>query len=298
MNILVTGATGLIGSELCQRLEREGHSLTILSRRPLNQPGRRAFVWDPVAGPPPSDSLNGIDAVIYLAGESVAGGRWTEAKKRRIRDSRVLGVRNLINGISLNTSRPAVFISASAVGFYGDRGEEILDELSAPGTGFLSEVCVEWESAANHAESLGLRVVCVRTGLVLSASGGALAAMKRPFKLALGAILGDGSQWMPWIHIEDIVGLYLHALLKESITGAVNGCAVDAARNSEFTRALARALARPSFLVAPSFALKLILGEMSEIVLMSDRVIPRRAMETGFQFRHLELTAALEDLLK
>ena len=298
MKTLVTGATGLIGKALCRRLVDEGHEVTILSRHPQKHSDYETFIWDPLVGPPPLEAIQGIDGVVHLAGESVAGARWTSEKKKRIRESRVIGTRNLIAAIAESHSRPVTLISASAVGFYGDRGDELLDEQSPPGKGFLSEVCIAWEYEAAGASALGMRVAHMRTGLVLSSAGGALPRMLPAFKLGLAATLGHGQQWVPWIHLDDVVGLFLHALLTEALAGPINVAAPNIVRNEEFTRDLARILNRPSFLVAPSFALNLMLGEMAELVLMSDRVTPSRALETGYHFRYTHLKEALKGLLK
>jgi uncharacterized protein (TIGR01777 family) len=297
VNILVTGATGLIGRALCQRLADEGHTVTILSRHPREDVRFRAFQWDPLGGPPPVDSLEGADAVIHLAGEPVAGGRWTPELKRRIRESRISGTRNLIAGIGAAAVRPKVLVAASAVGFYGDRGDEILDERASPGQGFLSEVCVEWEREANRAGDLGLRVAEVRIGVVLSDAGGALPRMLPAFRLGVAGDLGSGRQWFPWVHIDDVVGIFRHALMTDLVRGPMNAAAPGIVTNSGFTRALAHELHRPSFLSAPAFALRLLFGEMATILLGSQRVIPGVALETGYRFRYPELSEALRDLL-
>ena len=297
MNILVTGATGLIGRALCQRLADEGHTVTILSRHPREEVRFRAFQWDPLGGPPPADSLEGADAVIHLAGEPVAGGRWTSALKRRIRESRISGTRNLIAGIGAAAVRPKVLVAASAVGFYGDRGDEILDERASPGQGFLGEVCVEWEREANRAGDLGLRVAEVRIGVVLSDAGGALPRMLPAFRLGVAGDLGSGRQWFPWVHIDDVVGIFRHALMTDLVRGPMNAAAPGIVTNAGFTRALARELHRPSFLSAPAFALRLLFGEMATILLGSQRVIPGVALETGYRFRYPELNEALRDLI-
>ena len=257
-----------------------------------------AFRWEPVAESPPDAALEGVDAVIHLAGEPVAAARWTDEQKQRIRDSRVKGSRNLVAGMRATPRPPKVLVSASAVGFYGDRGNEILNESSNPGSGFLSEVCLEWEAQAARARELGVRVAFVRTGVGLSPSGGALEKMLAPFKLGLGGRLGDGRQWFPWIHIEDVVGIFLHALMSPAVDGPINGVAPGIVTNDEFTRELARALNRPVFFPVPHLALRVLMGEMAEIVTASQRVAPQVALDTGYQFKYPNLRPALESLLK
>lgn len=300
MRILVTGATGLIGRSLSQSLLNEGHTVIGLSRSPENARGvpvtemRR---WDAMSGPPSSDVMAGVDAVIHLAGEPIAAHRWSDEQKRRIRDSRVLSTRHLVAGIGAMSERPAAFISSSAVGFYGDRGDEPLDELSPPGRGFMPEVCIEWEREAERAAASGVRVVLVRTGVVLSREGGALDKMIWPFKLGLGGKLGDGRQWFPWIHIADIVGLYRYALMNAAIKGPLNGTAPAPVTNAEFTREFAAALHRPAFVPVPEFGLRAAMGEMAAVLLASQRVLPSAAVAAGYRFRFERLRDALGDLL-
>ncbi|MDX2032824.1 MAG: TIGR01777 family oxidoreductase [Blastocatellia bacterium] len=301
MKIALTGATGLIGKRLCERLAGEGHELSVLSRRPDGAKlvkGARGYRWSPEEEPAPREALEGIDAVIHLAGEPVAAGRWTEEQKRRIRDSRVTGTRNLVDGIKRVTDRPKILVSSSAVGFYGNRGDEVLDETSRPGTGYLSEVCEAWEREAGKAEELGMRVSMVRIGVVLAPDGGALEKMLTPFKFGLGGNLSDGRQWFPWIHIDDIVGILRHALLSPNLRGPVNGVAPGVVRNEEFTRELASALHRPTFFPVPEFALRIVMGEMASVVLASQRVTPSVARETGYEFHYPELRGALEAVLR
>jgi len=304
MKILVTGATGLIGRSVCRSLIIEGHQVVALSRRPAAAPmvidlaGVAAFHWEPAAESPPAEAWEGVEAVIHLAGEPVAAARWTEEQKRRIRDSRVKGTRNLVAGMRATPRPPKVLVSASAVGFYGDRGDEVLNERSAIGSGFLSEVCLDWETEAARARELGSRVALVRTGVALSPSGGALEKMLLPFKLGLGGRLGDGRQWFPWIHIEDIQGIIQHALMSPVVDGPINGVAPGVVTNEEFTRELAAALNRPIFLPVPQFALRVLLGEMAEVVTASQRVVPQVALDTGYRFKYQNLRPALESLLK
>jgi uncharacterized protein (TIGR01777 family) len=256
------------------------------------------FRWEPVAEPPPAAVWEGVEAVIHLAGEPVAAARWTDEQKRRVRDSRVKGSRSLVAGMRATPRPPKVLVSASAVGFYGDRGGEILNESSAPGSGFLSEVCLDWETEAARARELGARVALVRTGVALSPSGGALEKMLLPFKLGLGGRLGGGRQWFPWIHIEDVVGIFLHALMSPAVDGPINGAAPGIVTNEEFTRELAAVLNRPAFFPVPQFALRALMGEMAEVVTASQRVVPQIALDTGYHFKYPNLRQALESLLK
>jgi len=300
MKVLVTGATGLIGRSLCRSLAEDGHTVIGLSRSARKPAGllvAEMHQWDPETGPPPDAALNGIAAAVNLAGEPLDARRWSDEQKKLIRDSRVATTRNLVAGLRSLNPKPSVFISGSAVGFYGDRGDEQLDEASPPGRGFMSDVCVEWEQEAERAREAGIRVVEIRTGVVLSAEGGALQKMLTPFKLGIGGRLGDGKQWFPWIHIKDIVGLFRHGLFTSSLAGPVNGTAPGAVTNGEFTRELARALHRPAFLPVPEVALRVLMGEMSEVLFGSQRVAPKVALATGYEFHYPLLTQALADLL-
>lgn len=297
MKILVTGATGLIGRAVCQTLINDGNQVVILSRRAAPaSPGVTAFRWEPEREAPPVEAWEGVEAVIHLAGEPVAA-RWTDERKRRIRDSRVIGTRNLIAGMKALRKAPEALIASSAVGFYGDRGDEVLNERSPAGSGFLSEVCLEWEAETGRAREFGVRVAQARIGVVLSPEGGALEKMLPPFKLGLGGRLGSGRQWFPWIHLDDIVGILRHALLTPAINGAINGVAPGIVTNEEFTRELAGALNRPVFFPVPEFALRILMGEMAEVALGSQRVVPQVALDTGYQFRYPNLRPALDALL-
>jgi uncharacterized protein (TIGR01777 family) len=296
MDITISGASGLIGRRLLNTLSSEGHRLHVLSRHAGTNlpPGVQLSVWDPAKGEPTAESLGG-DAVIHLAGESVAQ-RWTAETKRRISDSRVAGTRNLVAALSKLPRRPAVLICSSATGYYGSRGDEVLSESSPPGEGFLAQVCAQWEAEARAAESLGMRVVRIRTGVVLDPRGGALARMLPPFRLGLGGRLGGGRQWMSWIHRGDLAALFRFAL-EQPVEGALNGVAPLPVTNSEFTRALGNVLHRPAVFPVPELALRLLFGEMSEVLLASQRVLPKQAEAAGFRFRFPELRAALSDLL-
>jgi uncharacterized protein (TIGR01777 family) len=298
MRVTISGASGFIGRRLLKSLAGQGHSLHVLSRHAgVNlPPGVRLSVWDPMKGEPPEESLREADAIIHLSGEPVAQ-RWTDEVKRRIRESRVTGTRNLVQGLAKLSQRPAALICASAIGYYGSRGDEVLAESAAPGSGYLPEVCVEWEKAARAAEALGMRVVRVRIGIVLDPRGGALQRMLPPFRMGVGGPLGDGKQWMSWIHIEDLAGIFRFAL-ENQVQGVLNGVGPNPARNAEFTRALAGALHRPALFPVPKFALKLLLGEMASVVVASQRVAPKDLEATGFSFRFPQLAGALADLLK
>ena len=298
MKILVTGATGLIGRRLCRRLASEGHHLVGLSRSAKRASDiAEMYAWDTQSGPPPAQALNAVEAVIHLAGEPIVARRWTDEQKQRIRDSRIVTTRNLVAGLRAMDKKPAALISGSAIGFYGSRGDETLDEQSAAGTGFMSEVCQEWEREAEPAAGLGIRVALIRTGVVLGREGGALQKMLTPFKLGLGGPLGSGKQWFSWIHIDDIVGVIHYALQKATLSGPVNGTAPAPVTNAEFTRALGHALHRPAFLPVPKFGLQALMGEMAEVLLGSQRVLPKVLLESGYAFRFSALAAALEDLL-
>jgi len=299
MKALVTGATGFVGPRLLRLLDGP----VVLSRNAdrarvaLGNLAGPIYRWDPLQGPPPPQVFEGVDVVLHLAGESVAEGRWTAAQKARIRDSRVVGTRHLVQGMSQAAVRPQVLVSASAVGYYGDRGDEELTESSAPGRDFLADVCVEWEREALAAEAFGVRVVTARTGIVLGAGGGALAKMLPPFRLGGGGPLGNGRQWMPWVHVSDLARLYLHAAETASLRGPMNSVAAVPVRNSEFTKALARQLHRPAFLPAPYFGLRLLFGEFASVLFASQRVIPKVALESGFVFQYPELAEALREIL-
>jgi uncharacterized protein len=293
---LVTGATGFVGGTLVSRLQRP----RVLARSPDAAKAAlgavEAFPWDAGAGPPPAEAIEGVDAVFHLAGEPVAGGRWTAARKKRIRDSRVLGTRHLVAAIAAAKARPKVLVAASAVGLYGDRGEEELTEASAPGSGFLADVCREWEAEAKRAEEAGVRVVSLRIGVVLGKGGGALSKMLLPFRLGLGSPLGSGRQWMPWIHRDDLVGLALLAAEKGDLRGPVNAVGPSPATNREFTKALGRALHRPTFFPpVPGFVLRIAMGEFAQVLLDSQRVVPARAREAGYAFRFPDLESALRE---
>ena len=298
---LVTGATGLVGRALLRSLA--GNTIATTRRASTHavqlEGASEVVTWDTVSTLP-LNALSGVDAIFHLAGEPVAEGRWTEAKRQRIRASRTDSTRALVRSIESADARarPRVLVCASAVGIYGSRGDEVLDEDAAPGEGFLADVCRDWEAEAARAESLGVRVVSLRIGIVLAKEGGALAKMLTPFELGLGASLGSGAQWMPWIHVDDVVGLLRFAAATGTLRGPVNAVAPAPVTNAEFTRALGRAVHRPAFLRAPRFALELALGQVAAVVLASQRVVPKRAQGAGFAFAHPTLGEALAATLE
>jgi len=299
MKVTITGATGLLGSRLVAALKDRGDEVTVLSRDPVRATKRLgvpAEQWDPLAAPVPADALAGHDAVVHLSGEPVAQ-RWTAKARERIRTSRVQGAANLVAGLEVADPRPGVLVSASASGIYGDRGEEELDEAASVGHDFLAEVCADWEAAADRACELGVRVAKVRTGIVLDASGGALAKMLPPFRVGLGGPVAGGRQYMSWIHLDDVVGLYLAALDGGDWSGPVNGCAPGAVTNAEFSHALGRALHRPAVLPVPGFALSAMYGEMASIVTGGQRMVPARAQALGYRWEHPDLDEALRSAL-
>jgi hypothetical protein len=301
MRILVTGATGFVGRRLVEEFHRQGHTLVALSRNP--EAAKRslpaldeAHRWNPLRELTPADAFRGVEAVVHLAGETVTG-RWTEEKKQSIRDSRVLGTANLVKAMVRLETKPQVMVSASAIGYYGDRGEEELTEDSGPGNDFLAEVCQEWEKEAGKVEWGGVRSARVRVGIVLGAGGGALGAMLLPFKLGAGGPLGSGRQWWSWVHRDDLVALILHLIEHADFSGAVNGTAPAPARQKDFAKVLGRVLWRPAFLPAPAFALKMVLGGFSTELLSSKRVLPTAAPALGFRFRYPQLEGALRQAL-
>jgi uncharacterized protein len=275
----ITGSTGLIGTALRRALSSAGDETISLPRRPA------------------ASDLEGLDAVVHLAGEPVADKRWTAEQKQRIRESRVEGTRRLVEGLRAGARRPSVLVSGSAIGYYGDRGDEPLEEGSSNGDDFLAEVCAAWESEAQRAEELGVRVVRIRTGIVLAREGGALPKLALPFRLFAGGPLGSGQHWMSWIHIDDQVGLIRHALANTDVRGPINLTAPNPVRNRTMARAIGRTLGRPWIAPAPRFALQLVLGERVDVLLASQRVLPKVAQATGYSFRYPELEPALRDLL-
>lgn len=297
MRVLVSGSTGLVGEETVERLHKRGHEPVRLVRG--KAPHTEATVaWDPESGEIDVSHLEGLDAVVHLAGENIASGRWAPERKARIRDSRVRGTQRLCEALASLKSRPPVLVSASAIGFYGNRGHEILDEHSPPGHGFLAEVCKAWEAATEPAAAAGIRVVHLRIGVVLSLKGGALARMIAPFRLGLGGVVGTGRQYMSWITLDDLAGVIEHCIACEDVAGAVNAAAPNPVTNREFTKALGKALHRPTVFRVPAVAVRLLFGEMGKALLLSSaRVMPKRLLDTGFVFRHAHIEPALRAAL-
>jgi uncharacterized protein (TIGR01777 family) len=301
MRILITGASGLIGSTLADRLLARGDEVVGLSRSPEkareNNPTVRWFAWEPTLERPPEEAFEEVDGVVHLLGEPI-NQRWNPEVKQRILESRRSGTHNLVQAIGGLERKPGVLVSQSAIGYYGDRGDSIVDESAGPGTGFAAEVVVEWEQAAHEADGV-LRLVVVRTGLVLDPRDGLLKQLLLPFKLGVGGPVAGGEQYMSWIHVDDEVGLLLWALGDEGVSGTINATAPNPATNKELSKALGRVLRRPSVTPVPGFALSLILGsELAETVKGGQRVLPRRALDQGYSFEHPELEPALRDLLR
>lgn len=297
MKCVVSGGTGFIGRRIVDSLLHNGDYVGVWSRKPglEKRSAVQSFFWDPLNGDPPEDSIDKMDAVIHLAGETVAQ-RWNPEVKRRIRDSRVLGTRRLVDAIGRVRNRPGVLVSASAIGIYGDRADEVLTESSAPGPGFLADTCREWEAEAGRVVEFGLRLVRLRIGFVLGDDGGALAKMAPAFRAFAGGHLGSGKQWMPWIHAVDVADMFVYAAHNE-ISGVWNATSPNPVTNTEFTREMGKALHRPAVFPVPRFALKLAFGEMGQHMLDSARVIPEAALKAGFSFRYPQLAPALHDLL-
>ena len=295
MHIAVTGSSGLVGAALVSFLTAGGHRVIRLVRKP---PSGDDVQWDPTEGVRDLSRLEGVDAVIHLAGDNIAAGRWTPQRKDEIRRSRVEGARRLSESLAKLSQRPKALVSASAIGFYGDRGDEILTEDSALGMDFLAQVCQEWEAATEPAARAGIRVVRLRFGMILSPMGGALRKMLLPFRLGAGGRMGSGAQYVSWIAIDDAIGAIHHAVGAESLHGPVNAVSPAPVTNAEFTRVLARVLSRPAIFPMPAFAARLAFGEMADALLLaSARVMPTRLQASGYRFRFPELEGALRHLL-
>ena len=293
MKILITGATGLIGTALQLSFREKGHELLLTSRKPPND--ESWIQWDYDSGFAEPERLKGIDAVIHLAGENISGFRWTDEKKKIIKDSRVIGTRNVVDTISGLKQKPRVLIASSAIGFYGDRGDDEMTETSPAGKTFLAEVCREWEVESRRAEDSGIRTVLLRTGIVLSKDGGALASMLTPFKLGLGGVIGSGKQWMSWISLDDQIAVINFVLENEDMRGAVNSVSPNPVTNQEFTAAMGEVLYRPTFIPIPEFAVHLAFGEMGDALLLdSTKVMPKRLEEASFEFNFPDLKKALQ----
>ncbi|MFI4990468.1 MAG: TIGR01777 family oxidoreductase [Solirubrobacterales bacterium] len=303
--VTVTGATGLIGPPVVAALQDAGAQVSVLSRDPERARGRlqragrepvEAYVWSPMAEPAPAQALEDRDAIVHLAGENIAQ-RWSAQAKQAIRESRVTGTRNLLAGMRQAASRPRALVSSSGVGYYGAHGEEPLDEEAPAGRDFLAQVCVEWEAEAQKAVDLGVRVVCVRTGVVLHRDGGALAKMLPAFRLGVGGPVAGGRQYISWVHRADLIGMIVTAVGDERWSGPINATAPTPVSNGDFSRALGRALKRPALLPVPAAALGLLYGEMAEIVTEGARVVPAKALVLGYEFDHPELDEALSSAL-
>ena len=296
MKVLVTGATGMVGSTLIPFLSTGGHETYRLMRSASQEPND--IPWDPARGEIAQSRLEGLDGVVHLAGENIAGRRWTTKVKQRLRDSRIEGTRLLCESLAKLKNPPKVVVCASAIGYYGDRGNESLTEESPAGSGFLPELCVEWEKACEPARAAGIRVVNLRIGVVLSLKGGALQQMKLPFQFGAGGVMGSGQQYWSWIALDDLIGAILHCLTHEPLQGPVNATAPNPATNYEFTKTLGAVLKRPTLVPLPAFAARLALGEMAnDLLLASARVLPTRLQVTGFQFRYPTLEQALRHAL-
>jgi hypothetical protein len=297
MKILITGSHGLVGTALIKSLEPEGHEIFRLVRYAPHSPTE--IEWSPERYSIALARLEGFDAVVHLAGEPIAEGRWTEEKKRKIRESRVKGTRLLGDALANLSSPPKTFLCASAIGYYGDRGDELLTETSAPGNDFLANVCVEWEKATALAAEKGIRVVNTRFGIILSQDGGALKKMLPPFRMGIGGQIGNGKQWMSWIALDDVVGAIKFALEHLLLRGPINFVAPYPVRNAEFTKILGRVLSRPTLFPIPAFGVRLMFGEMADALLLSSqRVEPERLKQAAYQFRYPSLEAAFRRSLE
>ena len=297
MNVLVSGSTGLVGSAVVQALTAKQHRVTRLVRTAA-APGTAAVSWDPAAKRLPAQALEGLDAVVHLAAENIATGRWSAAKKAAIRNSRVQGTRVLCEALSQLNDPPSVLVSASAIGYYGSRGDRVMREDSRPGDDFLAHVCQDWEAATQAAAARGIRVVRLRLGVVMARQGGALRKMLTPFKLGLGGVMGSGQQYVSWVSLDDVAGIVLHALRDESLSGPVNAVAPHPVTNAELTKTLGRVLKRPTKAWMPTPVVRVIFGEMGDALLLSSaRVEPARLQASGYAFKHPELEGALRDIL-
>lgn len=295
MKILITGASGLVGTELQKSFAEKGYEMLLASR---SEPKDDKHIqWSIEEGFAEPEKLEGIDVVVHLAGENVSGGlRWSDEKKKAIRDSRVLGTRNVVDAISKLKDKPKVFVASSAVGFYGERGDEEVTESSAAGDTFLADVSKAWESESRRAEDAGIRTVLLRTGIVLSKDGGALGTMLTPFKLGVGGVVGSGKQWMSWISMQDEIAIINFVIENENIRGAVNAVSPNPVTNQEFTKTLGEVLYRPTFLPLPEFAVSMVFGEMGDALLLaSTKVLPKRLTDAGFEFKYPDLKPAIEN---
>jgi len=303
MKILVTGGTGFVGRPLVRKLVENNHEVVLLSRNPEAAKSALAlpltvFKWDPEASTPPKEAYQGIEGIVHLAGESIAAGRWTEKQKKKILDSRTLSTRNLLKGAVEAGVKPKVLVMASAIGIYGDRGNDSLSESSPQGIGFLADVCRAWEKESQYPGLESVRKVNLRIGIVLGKDGGALQKLLPLFKLGGGGPVGNGKQWMSWIHRSDLVEMILYSLTHDNVSGAVNAVAPNPSTNAEFSKALGKAVNRPAFMPAPAIALKLAMGEMSELVLASQKVEAKKILDSGFVFTYPKIQEALDEICK
>ena len=301
MKVLVAGATGFVGKKLVKDLKDKGHEIVVLTRNVDAARFRvpvycEILAWDPINRYLPTSALNGVDAVINLAGENIADGRWSSNRKKEITQSRVLATRRLVKAMTYMNKKPLVFISASAIGFYGNRSDEILREDESRGHGFLADVCESWEEEALKAKELGIRTAIYRIGMVIGHDGGALSKMLPPFRLGGGGRLGDGSQWMSWIHICDLSNMLMHAIGESTVNGIYNAVSPSPVINREFTKIFGKVLKRPTMFRVPSFVLKIALGELSELLLGSQMVMPQKILDTGFEFKYSQLEEALSEV--
>lgn len=296
MKVAITGASGLVGTALSKELAEAGHTVVGITR---SASGDGKIHWNPGEGKLDAAELEGFDAVVHLAGDNIAKGRWNAAKKQRIRDSRIQGTQLISKTLAGLKQQPSVFVAASAIGFYGDQRPQPVDESAGRGEGFLADVCTDWEAATKPAETAGIRTVNLRIGVVLSKHGGALEAMLLPFKMGGGGVVGSGKQVWSWVSIHDLVGAIQHAIANDSIRGPLNATSPNASTNKEFTKALGHVLGRPTIIPMPAFLAKILLGEMAEALLLSSsRVIPKKLQESGYEFKHEDLEATLRALLK
>ncbi len=298
MNILISGSTGLVGSAIVAQLENERHRVVRLVRRAPESDGSEVG-WNPESGEIDTSGLEAMDAVIHLAGENIAEGRWNDGKKARIRDSRVNGTRLLAESLAGLTSPPRTLIAASAIGYYGDRGDAVMTEDSTPASDFLGETCQAWEAAVQPAAKRGIRTVNLRIGVVLSLDGGALARMHVPFRMGVGGVIGGGDQYVSWISIHDLPGIVQHLISKKDLSGPINAVAPNPVTNREFTKTLGRILGRPTLFPMPAFAARLAFGEMADALLLaSTRAAPKRLEASGYVFRHPDIASALREILE
>lgn len=298
-HILITGATGMVGEKLIQILINKGHTVSILSRKMVSIEGVKVYLWDVYKSEIDPNCLIGIDTIIHLAGENIAAKKWTDARKKAVIDSRVLSAQLLYKTIKEQQAPVKTFISASAVGYYGDAGDQVLTEEHPNGMGFLAKCCQQWEAAADLGNRMGIRIVKWRIGFILARNEGALKAMDQPIRYFLGSGLGSGKQWVPWVHIDDVLEMFVQSVENQSYSGAYNACAPSPATNIALTKAIAKALHRPVWPInVPEFVLKMILGELSEVVLISNNASAQKLLDSGFKFKYSQLQAALSDIYR